>query len=106
MEIERERAEYFHLVFLLSGSGRVRDHSVEEEMEKKDERGHEQREWWGLEWNRGERGMGRESLSSLPWDRSNLSQGYHDYLPQIAASTCFVRKNRAIPAQDALKRLF
>lgn len=44
MEIERERAEYFHPVFLLSGSGRARDHSVEEEMEKKDERGHEQRE--------------------------------------------------------------
>lgn len=40
---EKERAEYFPSVLLLSGSGRARD-SVEEEMEKKDERGHEQRE--------------------------------------------------------------
>lgn len=78
----------FPSVFLLSGSARARDGSVEEEMEKKDERGHEQRERWGLKWNRGERETGREDLSSLPWDRANLSQGYHDYLPQIAASTC------------------
>lgn len=44
METERERAEYLPSIFLLSGSGRARDHSVEEEMEKKDERRHEQRE--------------------------------------------------------------
>lgn len=41
---EKERAEYFPSVFLLSCSGRARDRSVEEEMEKKDERGHEQKE--------------------------------------------------------------
>lgn len=60
----KREQKIFPSVFLLSGSAWARDRSVQEEMEKEDERGHEQRERWGLEWNRGERETGREDLSS------------------------------------------